>query len=63
MPFVFNPFTGKLDKNDGNTGATGPAGPPVADGDKGDIVVSSSGTVWEIDADVVGPTEPANTTT
>jgi hypothetical protein len=33
----------------------------VTDGDKGDITVSSSGTVWNIDAGVVGPTEIAST--
>lgn len=35
----------------------------VADGDKGDITVSSSGTVWNIDAAVVGPTELSATGT
>lgn len=32
----------------------------LADGDKGDITVSSSGTVWNIDADAVGTNEIAN---
>ena len=33
----------------------------VTDGDKGDITVSASGTVWDIDPGVVGPTEIAST--
>ena len=33
----------------------------VTDGDKGDITVSVGGTVWDIDAGVVGPTEIAST--
>lgn len=33
----------------------------VPDGDKGDIIVSSSGTVWNIDADTIGPTELIDT--
>jgi hypothetical protein len=32
----------------------------VSDGDKGDITVSSSGTVWNIDANAVGTTEIAD---
>lgn len=35
----------------------------LTDGDKGDITVSSSGTVWEIDAATVGPTELSATGT
>lgn len=35
----------------------------VSDGDKGDIVVSSSGTVWDIDTGVVGVTELSATGT
>lgn len=35
----------------------------ISDGDKGDITVSSSGAVWEIDAGVVGTTELSATGT
>lgn len=47
----------------GVTGATGPQGPSglngtgLTDGDKGDVVVSSSGAVWELDANVCGNAE------
>lgn len=43
-------FLTKGDK--GDTGATGPAG-SISDGDKGDITVSSSGTVWTADATLI----------
>jgi hypothetical protein len=36
-----------------------PSGGGLSDGDKGDITVSSTGTVWNIDAGVVGDTEIA----
>ncbi|HSE56635.1 MAG TPA: hypothetical protein VLB02_00935, partial [Candidatus Paceibacterota bacterium] len=35
----------------------------VSDGDKGDVVVSSSGTVWSIDADVIDWADIADATT
>lgn len=46
----------------GDQGDPGPPGPPgtVADGDKGDITVSSSGTVFEINAGKVGTPELAD---
>lgn len=41
----------------GATGAIGPTGPGLSDGDKGDIVVSASGAVWSLDANVCGDAE------
>ena len=38
----------------------GGAGGSLADGDKGDITVSGSGTAWDIDADSIGSAEIAN---
>lgn len=37
-------------------GAQGPSG-SVSDGDKGDVVVSSAGTVWTVDANAIGDTK------
>lgn len=37
-------------------GAQGPSG-SVSDGDKGDIIVSSAGTVWTVDANAIGDAE------
>ncbi|MFN7834839.1 MAG: hypothetical protein ACK5NY_03475 [Burkholderiaceae bacterium] len=44
----------------GTRGATGAPGGPLADGDYGDITVSSTGSVWNIDAGAVGATELAD---
>ena len=47
--------------NSGPQGATGPAGSggggSISDGDKGDIVVSGSGSTWTVDAGVIGTTK------
>ncbi len=45
---------------DFDTSWQAPGGGGVSDGDKGDITVSSSGTVWNIDANAVGTTEIAD---
>jgi hypothetical protein len=47
-------------KGSGNLVVTGGG---ISDGDKGDITVSSSGTVWDIDAATVGVTELSATGT
>jgi hypothetical protein len=45
---------------DGSTAGGVQIGGGITDGDKGDITVSSSGTVWNIDAGAVGNTEIAS---
>lgn len=46
----------------GPTGATGPQGPSgtISDGDKGDVTVSGSGTVWTVDALADANSTPLN---
>ena len=40
-------------------GPIGPVGPPIADGNKGDVTVSATGTNWQINADAVTNAELA----
>jgi hypothetical protein len=44
-----------------STGAGAGSSTGVSDGDKGDIIVSGSGTNWQIDANTIGPNELINT--
>ena len=44
-----------------STGAGAGSSTGVSDGDKGDIIVSGSGTNWQIDANTIGPNELVNT--
>lgn len=53
----------KIDGTDFNTEWVTPSGGGLADGDKGDITVSSSGVVWEIDPNVVTLVEMADVAT
>jgi len=52
-----------LDGDEGPIGPVGPPGPGISDGDKGDITVSSGGTTWTIDADVVTYAKMQNVST
>ena len=47
-------------KNDAGTEYDLTATGGISDGDKGDITVSGSGTVWDIDASTIGSTEISN---